>query len=77
MRTVATVRAHLGTWLALGMTLVAIGFAIAVICLPYATASPSTPGLPTPPPPLPTQVTNGDGTRMNCTPNYQYCWPAH
>lgn len=39
--------------------------------------SPSTPGLPTPPPPLPTQVTNGDGTRYNCTPNYQYCWPAH
>lgn len=34
------------------------------------------PGLPTIPPPLPTQIVNGDGSRMNCTPTYSYCWPA-
>ena len=34
------------------------------------------PGLPTPPPQLPTQIVNGDGTRMNCTPGYTQCWPA-
>lgn len=33
-------------------------------------------GLPTPPPPLPGQIVNGDGTRMNCTPTMNYCWPA-
>lgn len=32
------------------------------------------PGLPTPPPPLPTYVVDGDGTRHNCTPQYQQCW---
>lgn len=33
-------------------------------------------GLPTPPPSLPTQVVNGDGTRMSCTPDGTFCWPA-
>ncbi len=32
-------------------------------------------GLPTPPPQLPQQVVNGNGTRMDCTPNYTQCWP--
>ena len=33
-------------------------------------------GLPTPPPALPIQVVNGDGTRMNCAPTLDYCWSA-
>lgn len=32
------------------------------------------PGLPTPPPPLPTYVIDGNGERLDCTPNYQTCW---
>ena len=24
---------------------------------------------------LPTYVTNGDGTRMQCSPTANYCWP--
>lgn len=32
------------------------------------------PGLPTIPPPLPTYVIQNDGTRLDCTPNYTYCW---
>lgn len=32
------------------------------------------PGLPTIPPPLPTYTVDADGTRRNCTPNYEQCW---
>lgn len=31
---------------------------------------------PVPPPPQPIQIVNPDGTRMTCTPNYEYCWEA-
>lgn len=31
-------------------------------------------GLPTPPPPLPTYVVDGDGTRHNCTATESVCW---
>ncbi len=42
-----------------------------------ANASPDTNPATTPPlPPLPTQILNGDGSRMNCTPNLNYCWKA-
>lgn len=47
---------------------------IILIATIIALTSPIDPGLPTPPPPLPTQVTRGDGTRDTCTPNYEYCW---
>jgi hypothetical protein len=43
-----------------------------IIMLSPGNTAPSTPEIP---PPLPTYVTNGDGSRMNCTPNYQSCWP--
>lgn len=62
-----------GIFLAAVILAFTIGLALAVV----ARATPTTPGLPTPPPPLPTQVTNGDGTRYNCTPDYRQCWPAH
>lgn len=26
------------------------------------------------PPPLPTYVIQGDGTRIDCTSNYEFCW---
>lgn len=32
------------------------------------------PGLPTIPPPLPTQITRDDGTRLTCTPEFTWCW---
>lgn len=35
---------------------------------------PPDPGLPTTPPALPTYVVRGDGTRIDCTPNYTQCW---
>ena len=35
---------------------------------------PIDPGLPTPPPPLPTYIVQGDGSRVTCTPNYEQCW---
>ncbi|QDH91862.1 hypothetical protein SEA_PHRAPPUCCINO_187 [Mycobacterium phage Phrappuccino] len=40
--------------------------------------SPDNTAPPTPeiPPPLPTYIVNGDGSRMNCTPTYSYCWPG-
>lgn len=48
---------------------------IILITAAWVLLPPIDPGTPTPPPPLPTQVVNGDGTRLNCTPNYTYCWP--
>jgi len=40
------------------------------VCAPY------TPGMatPAPSPPLPTYIVNADGSRMTCTPNFQFCW---
>ena len=35
---------------------------------------PGDPGQPTKPPTLPTYVVRGDGTRVDCTPNFQHCW---
>lgn len=31
------------------------------------------PGLPTPPPALPTYIVNADGTHTECSPNYTSC----
>lgn len=61
------------------VVLMALGFLLGIVLYieqvaGSASATPTTPGLPTIPPPLPTQVVNGDGSRLNCTPNYQYCW---
>ena len=42
----------------------------ALIALAPATAPP-TPVIP----PSPGYITNGDGSRMMCTPDYSYCWP--
>jgi hypothetical protein len=41
---------------------------------PYWTPDP---GLPTVPPPLPTSIVTDNGTRLECTPNYQQCWLAN
>lgn len=68
------------TWTVFALALFVIGVALGINYVVYvnsATSSPTTPGLPTTPPALPSQITNGDGTRLNCTPNYQFCWPAH
>ncbi|QHB47795.1 hypothetical protein KHO61_gp084 [Mycobacterium phage Mangeria] len=35
---------------------------------------PIDPGLPTPPPPLPTYIVEDDGIRMQCGPNFRWCW---
>jgi hypothetical protein len=34
---------------------------------------PIDPGLPTIPPPLPTYITHGDGTRTECAPDFSTC----
>lgn len=47
---------------------------ITLIMAGFLMLPPIDPGLPTPPPPLPTYVTRGDGTRIDCTPNYTQCW---
>lgn len=64
----------------LAILLLVTGFLVcAYVLAGHATGDPGyqdDSGLPTPPPPLPQQIVNGDGTRMNCTPTLSYCWPA-
>lgn len=43
-----------------------------IIMLSPGNTAPPTPEIP---PPLPTYQTNGDGSRMTCTPNFASCWP--
>ena len=69
-------------WVGLGVLLVLVGLALAVwitsVNAGVCKAEPDTNPATTPPlPPLPTYIVNGDGSRMDCTPNYQYCWPEH
>lgn len=47
---------------------------ITLIMAGFLLLPPIDPGLPTPPPPMPTYVTRGDGTRIDCTPDYTQCW---
>lgn len=47
---------------------------IAALAVLWAVLPPVDPGLPTPPPPLPTYVVDGDGTRLNCNPPQRVCW---
>lgn len=46
---------------------------ITLIMAAWVLLPPIDPGTPTPPPPLPTYITHGDGTRTECAPNYLTC----
>ena len=55
---------------------------IPLAALLLAAVVPLSPAQPEPTPPgggytdlLPTYIVSGDGTRMQCTPTYNYCWP--
>jgi hypothetical protein len=66
--------------LALALFIAAIMVAWAIMVGFYvAKADPyDGPGMatPAPQPALPTYVTNGDGSRMDCAPNFTVCWPS-